>query len=286
MYKTIRQFNLFLNSRSRNSGTISDCIIKLPPSLVNITDKEKIRLTMVDFVCNHSHYNIQTYNSSFNVIEFNPSKTYTITIPDGNYTISEISAIIKGLLNGESSKIWNISYDRNINKLTFSYSIGDPVQIDFNIDNTCAEILGFNEEIYYFTTNLTSVNVACVSSEEAIYVRFPNLMSSNFEIINDGEVKISDVLCKIPLNTMPFSNIFYKNDSYLRSYSMIISERKIEEFHIRLTNENDVLLNLSREWTCCLLVEILEENTMENLLSSFDDYLKFIVLNTMKNKIS
>lgn len=285
MYNVKHTFNLFLNSDSRISGTISNCKLKMPSSVIYCDKLQKIRLTLIDFVLNYSHYNIQSYNNYFQIEETNPTNKYTVTINEGNYSVSEIAQLIKTELNKCSTKKYDVLYDRHMNRITFFYTGDGTVKFLFNTltdtDDTLAEIMGFNYDTEYNFNlkSLTSIKVCSTGQEEALYVRFVNIPNNNYEAYGN-EFKISSILAKIPLETIPCSNIFYHTTS--KEYSMILSNNKLDEIEIHLTNEYGAILNLQREYTMTLQIEILEENNIESILNELKEQLSFLVIKDLE----
>lgn len=217
----------------------------------------------------YSFYNVESnYNNKLDIIESelngsNPVSS-TISLAVGNYNALQLLSALQSNLNANTQKTitYTITYDKNTNKATFSTTTPNrKVQFLFasgiNFDIDCMELLGFTVGDYSFDTNTTLISNSTmnVSPYDAVYIR-----SGSFGITNNYETKnkgISDILAKIPINTVPFGFITWTNDMRL---SYISIKQVIEYMEIRITDLDGNDLNLrDNPWTISLVFAIREK---------------------------
>jgi hypothetical protein len=214
----------------------------------------------------YSFFNVEVdYNNKLDIIESeldgsNPVST-TITLDIGNYNAVQLLTALQSNLNTHTGKgfVYSISYNKNTNQATFSTTSSNAkcqflFQSGPNLDLDCMELLGFTVGDYSFDTNTTlkSNSTMNVSPYDAVYMR-----SSSFGITNNYETKnkgISDILAKIPINTVPFGFITWTNDMRL---SYISTKQVIEFMEIRITDLDGNILNLRENpWTISIVFGI------------------------------
>ena len=228
----MESIQIYLNSQyadKYNNGSFSDCDFNLP--IINIEDGFYIYLSVVHALIPFSFYNI---NSTNNKLSYQIASTvYNITIPTGNYNITNLLNTLSTLM-----PFFTISYDGIKNLLTFKYTLG--ANFTFLSSSTCFEIIGFRSGNSYVSsatilTSIYSVNVYCM---RCININ-SNLITYN---INKNQINNSSILCCIPINETPYSMIEYNNVNNFRTNLFINSINKI---NIRLADDKGNLIDLN-----------------------------------------
>jgi len=144
---------VYVSSSNRLSGSSNDFTIDLSDQIRPI-DYDSI--TLLNFSCPKSYYLINSYNNTFTVLE--SKTTTTITVPVGNYILSNLTSALTTALTA-CSFTYAVAIDKRIGKYTFTVS-GNLSQPTFTFDDGLAYVLGFEETSYTFASNiLTSINV-------------------------------------------------------------------------------------------------------------------------------
>lgn len=125
--------SLLLDSRYRNRGTIEKPFWYIDNAITFSKDPRKsYRMRLQDTQIPKSFYEINQYNNVFRVIEDDggAGDLIIVTIPPGNYTISELLAELESELdaNTANSNDYTIDYDVITNKITI-YFTGTSTQI-------------------------------------------------------------------------------------------------------------------------------------------------------------
>lgn len=201
-----------------------------------------------------SFYNI---NNLFRFLSLRESETadpsdfvnIDISVPEGNYSITQLQSELQSQLNGNTVKGVNyiLSYNRISNKLTFSTDTsGKTITLLFDTGNLAhvdlQNVLGFNREDYSFSiaSSLTSVKPCNVSPYSNIYIVAPNLSITSQ--INSKFGNYSTILNKVPINNVPNSFIYYENDLFVKYRSGLTSISTIE---LKLTDEDGDLIDIN-----------------------------------------
>ena len=66
--KVIDKQLLFINSDERESGTIADFHLSLPPHLITCAPHQRMRMVLNDVVIPYTWYNVQETNQSFQTV--------------------------------------------------------------------------------------------------------------------------------------------------------------------------------------------------------------------------
>ena len=259
---------VYIDSYYRVSGTSSDFTVDLPET-VQLEDNMLCQIHEVSIP--HSWYSINdTNNNLYYRHQVIPPAvpngiTYRrITIPEGNYTASDLAQTIEIALNlrvdtGDRPNTYSIHYNSSTNKFTISsiYAtvifvvltdgevapvanvFSDPV--DVNNLNSINRVMGN-------TTPATDsyTNVAPYTSNFIDLVPFKNLYLHCNEISNFNQLTVagnSSIIKKIPAN-VPYLSII--NDNELSSVDYIdVSNKMLRRLNFRLTNHFNQVLNLN-----------------------------------------
>ena len=114
--------HIFVDSRDRVSGTSCDFRIQLPETL-SLEPGHKMRVESLRIPLT-----IPTIDATNNTIVLLLGATsYTITIPQANYSGPTIASVIQGLLNSTAPGSWSVVYD--VNNIAMSISCSNPFTI-------------------------------------------------------------------------------------------------------------------------------------------------------------
>lgn len=185
-------------------------------------------LSVVDCQIPYSFYTINENNNTF---IFN-GQLHTIT--SANYDIIQLCQEVT-----DSIPNLTITYSEYTNKCTMYTDNGT----NFTIRNSGShepflKFLGFKLDSYENSNEYVSDSVVNVSGPACIYVS-SNLGTSNF---NSQLQTSSNILCKIPINTLSNGIIFYENYFQYRS---LIYQNNISEIMITLLDDFYFPINLN-----------------------------------------
>ena len=263
----INTYNIFLNSKQRDSGTSNEFRINLlkPIGLTNPNNWFSVRIGSAEIP-----YIFQLINSSNATINFTVIRGATLydgnfTLQFGNYNIltlldefkAKLSAAIQALTGYSPTLLF--TYSRTTGKCTLD-------QIPTNTDTTgCAITIHNNSSVFMtcigfvaaftitFTTSAVSTQNVNVSQNNAVYIRSDSLIqTSNFESIVDKS-NISDILAKIQVNTLPQTFIIWTNPSDLE---VVINNRIIDSLSLYLSSSISYELSLQNlDWQCRMTIK-------------------------------
>jgi hypothetical protein len=168
--------------------------------VIEIPSDYTIHLSVSHVSIPYSFYNVNERN---NILKYSILSTiYTVYIPSGNYTTSNLLSTLKNLL----PNTFTITYSGITNKFTFSNSSQDFTFIydPNNIQSTCFYLLGFSLK-YQNSVNkiLISDTMVNLSPTRCLCI------SSSFHTQNISSISpLSNyTICSIPISVNPFTNI-------------------------------------------------------------------------------
>ena len=150
------------------------------------------------------------------------STTYTITIPIGNYTLSEfLTGIQAVLIPPYTGFTYVITFSKRLGKLIFTVSGNFAVQPQFIFTTNVFETFGFdkNSSNIFVGNTITSTNIINLNPNEMIYICS--------DMCNNAENQI--------LEAIPMSNI----SDYSYQYYQNTSTHTLKE----LTNNRNTIFN-------------------------------------------
>ena len=228
----VKSYCLYLNSREANNGTPDNCnfVLTTPLTLSNSNNRFAISTPMIELP-----YSFSQVNNTNNILPYSYSDTRagghsytdgTLTIPPGNYNINQLltqlitSLIIDIYLRIPSSTLstnnFLFQYNSQTGLVTFFMSATYTVTITFkfSISEVLGIMLGFPQvnETFGTAIKLFSINKVMCNPITSVYLR-----SDSFKFRDNYEAVItswnnSDIVAKIPINTLPNSIIYYRND--------------------------------------------------------------------------
>lgn len=252
MTTILKSYNLFIDSSQRDEGvspSYFSILLQKPIIKTNRNSVFRVRITSVVIP-----FSFNQVNSTNNILSYTyNSVSYSITIPQGNYSITDLLLQIATLITAQTSTILNFTFDPSTSKATLSFGSGNLSNQSISINNSSANIiitkmLGFTSNIIFtytligntFTT-YTSDQVVNVSPSKTLFIRSETLIqNSNYESLV-GKNEISDILTQIPIQTSfnTFLN-WYDQSSDLFSE---INNNIIDKINLYLTDStsNDEL---------------------------------------------
>ena len=150
---------------------------------------------------------------SNNIFAFVSAETpYSITIPDGLYSLSGLNAYLSSQFAnlGLASNVIVLSGDDSTQKTILTFTgVGD--RVDFTVANSCREILGFDSRIAPPLPGAPSVGFNEFSDNPASFNRNNSyLITSN---IVSGGIPINstsaNIIASVPIDIAPGSQIVY-----------------------------------------------------------------------------
>ena len=240
---SVESFQIHLSSMladKYNDGLTSDCEFYLP--VIEIPNKFHVHVSIENFICPYTFYNINSSNNSLVYIENSIGKS--IIIVNGNYNINN-------LITELTSKMSNFSivYNSVTNKLTFTNTL---YNFSFSTTSTCLSLIGFS-------SNLTSTLKILISDTVVNLLPYRCIcISSNLKTfsVNKKFMNNTSLLASIPINTGPNSIIVYENKNNFKCNTFT---NNISNIRIKLTDHNFNILDLnSQHWTITLQFDIID----------------------------
>ena len=195
------------------------------------------------------------------------TSSVTLTIADGNYSISELLTDIQTRMDSLSASAglnfkYTCTYDVNTNKVSFLIASGDNVSkttLNFNTgvfaSDSVRRVLGFSDADVEFTTSAlatSDLQVDMADGLDSLHVK-SNLVGDNIQstvgAINGGELLI------IPVNLSPFSILYYEDSN---PFKHKLSANSIKNIEIKFSDNNDNIVDFnSIPYTLILVAEFL-----------------------------
>jgi hypothetical protein len=212
-----------------------------------------------------SYYVINSTNNKLNYI-YN-SISFSITIPEGNYTAFTIINSLSSLFTANLTPITTV-IDRLTGILTFTASIGFTFVYS---TNSIMPILGFTKINY--TSNGSNILIAPYPLNllgiKLIEIKSASLALTSFD---SRTLNASSVLVSIPSDKPPFNLISYVSNNPLDNH--LLNQRILNGFDIIITDENNNFLdfhNIDWSMTICLSVIREEDNQINRELRTVLD---------------
>lgn len=162
---------IYINSQYKDSGSNEDFTIN--DNSFNSTIK-KVRLLYAAIP--YTWYNIDGSNNRVDLII--STVTFNISIPPGNYSANDLAETLQKIFN-DIHKDFIIT----VNDLKFTISNTIDFSLDFKIDNSLADRLGFNKELTPLSKSHTSSKLAKIIDDYEIFI-CSNLISG----IDNGNI--------------------------------------------------------------------------------------------------
>lgn len=239
-----------ISSNKRTAGTNSDFTITLDEKLSRVR-KVEVKTTEIPF----SFYVI--INGQNNVLEYTVNgSTFTITVPEGNYSGTTYSAQLQVLLDANHGGGWAVEYNTSIYKLQFTYSGGTQWELLASANTTMKDLLGL-------TADSGLINSGSTFTCQGI----SNLSGPNFILVRSNA--LTRPLRRRPLYNTGYSDVLYKAQVRSGPGSTLTDNISVQdpfEYPVRITlstidfrieDEEENLLDLNDlPWSITLIYEI------------------------------
>ena len=232
-YITIRSRDLQNVDESGSSGrfTLFESI--------DAGDYEVLGVRLISATIPNSWSNLSSTNNNNQITFLENTTSYTITIPDGSYSIDELTSEIKTLMeNANGNAIsYTFSYNEINNKLTISSNSSTITTIKFSLINTPRRFLGFTgiDKTFNSSSSLLSDRAVDITdTQNSIYVRLPNL--SNQKVIESSTGKYSNIIAHIPVELS--RNTFFTYEP-TNPFEMELTQKSISSIEIAITYQDE-----------------------------------------------
>lgn len=232
-----------IDSEDRNSSSvsISNFTIELG-SNIRFNQKRKYFARLENVKIPITFYNINLNFNTLNFDEFDGVTTdnNTLTIPVGNYTISDLIVELATQLNTNTTdaNTYVVSYNAITGKVNISFT-GGSTTVTILATSTLNPAIGFSTTTsQVISTNLDGVNVATVQFIRYLKV-ITRLPINNYYTTNTRQA----VILKIPITMSRYQFDFYENDQgYMLQLSNPDTLKEVE-FHILDRSNNEIDFN-------------------------------------------
>ncbi len=166
---------------------------------------------------------------------------HTITIPEGLYTVQNLSNKISILLFNEGlpEDLLMLIPDTSTDKLIieFHYSL---TQIDFTINNSLRDLLGFNDRNVPLLPTTEPIfeiadNVAEFNSVDYYYIKCQNLLSRGIATNSD----FTGIIVKVPINVGVGEQIRYEPTKSIKIDASELSGVNLTKLTFQLTDNKN-----------------------------------------------
>ena len=259
----INEYTFFFNSKYRNNGTNAQPTFTMDTPLILSDPNNWFEAQVLSVDLPYSFKQLASPNNKLfcRLIVVEDSINYygQITIPDGNYPITELIDVLGFQLRlfmssagFPSNKFpdFSFTYDKTTGKvtldltagsgshtftLTLYWSLSDILAQYFGFDYTTNTILSYTSAGVVTSTNYISPNHVVVSPITSLYLRSNSLhqISNNNERLVENNMTISDILLKIPINSYYNSWILYENNTF----SVKLNNKEIVDMTFFITSQ-------------------------------------------------
>lgn len=210
---------------------------------------EILTLRLISAIIPNSWHNLSSSlaNNTLSITEKRISDSvelsYSVTIPDGSYSINELNDEIKSLLDTKSaSNGYSLTYTFSYNEIN---NLDTITSSDYTAYNTtfkfseggCRRFLGFtseNKTINSAAGIISDRSVDVTDTYNSIYIRLPNL--SNQKVYESFTSQNSNIIAQIPLTLSRNSFISYEPN---HPFEMEIKNTTISNIFTLITYQNE-----------------------------------------------
>jgi len=260
---------LFIDSNSITQRNGNDEVnITIQENFMSANEGEYLDVQLVSFSCKNDLYLITEVNDVLPVV-YN-SVLYTPTLTHGFPSVLSVDNEIKDDLETITGVTWTVSYSSYTGKITMTATfVTNPTNLalDFTQDNTCAKLLGFENEYYSFTQtgsewSLTApYTVSLGSRVRALYLR-TGLIEGNFQTARVG-ITNTPLLASIPITVAPLQYIEFEDANNI--FQSHIAGNAIKSFTMRITDADNRNVGLNSGWTAVLKFKRIKEDVYGDL---------------------
>lgn len=224
------------------TGDSSNFMTNFNPPL-KLDDDKEYSIALVNLETYYSFPNVEEgVNNRFRYSPDNGLNFYEIEIDTGSYEIIDLNDVIfqKMKANGHFDSVNDVSYVNiysNENTLKVVMELENGYVVDFTSDDSLRELLGFEAATYNMQTNESTIPVQIIAV---------NSILINVDVVSgayvDGTLK--PIIYSFFPSVGPGFKIIEvpRNLVYLR-----MNRKQISNMRVRITDQNDKLLNLRGE---------------------------------------
>ena len=264
----IESRTIFIDSNNVSQRIGNDELnITIQDNFMTAEEGEYLDIELVSFSCKNDLYLLTDTNNVLPIV-YN-SILHTPKLSNGFPSVLSIDNEIKADLDSITGATWYVSYSQYTGKITMTATFeNNPTNLalDFTQDNTCAKVLGFENEYYSFiqvqnTWSLTApYTISLGSRVRSIYLRC-SLIEANYQTASGG-INNAQIFANIPITTAPLQFVEYHEKGIFQSH---IAGRSVKSFTLRLTDAQNRNIGLNSGWTCVLKVKRMLEDTNKDL---------------------
>lgn len=266
-YQSTNSVQLYLNSSNANiylNQTKKSNVVFFFDNVLKI-DKNSIemKLSLVNAQIPVSYYLIN--NSNNRIVITTPQNTTTHYFPNGNYNVYTFISTWIATFGSQ----WVITYDKVLNKLQFSNSLG---QITFGNNvkesNTLLPLIGFiptqsHTSSGNYLTSLYSINFSGLTK---LNIKSSTFTFKNMDSFTSGS---TSTFCSIPVSANASGIIHYNN---LTDYKSIFKNYELNSIDISITDDKNNYIDFNNvDWSMTLQIDITNE-IVENIDNLHDIY--------------
>jgi hypothetical protein len=259
----VNEYTFFLNSKYRNKGTNATPTFILDSPIIISDANNYFEATVLSADLPYSFKQLAApYNKLYCrlvVVEDAINYYGQITIPEGNYPITELLdqlgfqlRLFMSDAGFPSNKFPNFdfTYDKTNGRaslnltagsgshtftLTLYWTLSDILAPYFGFEYTANTVLSYTSAGVITSTNYISPNHVVTSPITSLYLRSSSLhqVSNNEERLVENAMTISDILCKIPINSYYNSWLLYENNSF----SVRLNNKEITDMSFYITSQ-------------------------------------------------
>jgi hypothetical protein len=266
---------IFLSSRSRDSGTPNDMFITFPNGLIKDSSTSivppRVSIELVEFAITRLWYDVQSgINDTFQVYRVADQTTFTITIPQGWYTVGgqdtvatgvAIEPVLAALLTASVGGVWGVVVNSLLGTFQFQTPAagGSGYSFNFTSASRCNDFLGFNKLVYLAVNDVIMGSKPFHLTRTLQIVMHTDLQPAfpQCTVDNYGQSLTpfanSDILAVIPVDQPPRGRINYQTTEKINR--VWIKPEELRTMRIFFTDDREVPLDFSfSEWTAVLRV--------------------------------
>ncbi len=260
---TEKTINAFISSTNRNSSEeVYDFTVKFVDYAISCTEDQYIKINVISFDMLNTMYNVSSKNNSFYLER--PEKI-TYTIPDGNYTVHTLKAVLNDLLSG----CITVSYNVAQNTYNFKNIWNSDIML---YGDTASSLLGITDKLVPLSNSVNGTYVNMVNYNKVI-LRATNI---NYDVAcienissSTSKLTFGDILFwKSKQDVEPFRNICYTNEDSGNSFNVLIHDKTISNIRLKLMNEYGQLITDAPDYLLVLQFVIYNKDNWikENIL--------------------
>ena len=224
--------------------------------MIHVPKDITILISLVDLEIPLTYYVINDTNNILNLV-YDDGQEELITLINGDYDGLEMANHL-----WEQSTFDSVVYNTKRNKLIFIHT--KPFTFDYET-STCFEKIGFEDKDHLSTYDsellryyVESDYMVMLSSLSSLFVHSPSITTNNISMKNGGGK--DNIISKIPVDVPSGSVLVWRN---LTNHKTMVIEKVINAIEIKITDENDILLDLNGKnihWSATIQFDFIRLN--------------------------